>query len=412
MNDHNETDEVPVLFLCPISLQLMREPVTVCTGITYDRENIEKWLFSCNNNICPVTKQPLLLTNLSLTPNHTLHRLIQAWCTNNPNFRIEHIPNPKSTIDQTHQIVKLLTEAKSFPDKLLKCIRRLRSIALESESNKICLESAGAIDFLASSLKNNHQEESSDVMIIEDEAIEVLVQLNLSGSQLEKLINNESIQFIESLFHVLRLGNNKSRAYATMLLKSAFEVAGPTQLNCVKMELFVEIIRVLRDQISQQASKAALKLLLELFPWGRNRIKAVEGGAVLVLIELLIDASDRRSCELILIALDKLCGCAEGRAEFLNHGAGLAIVSKKILRFSHVVSDRGVRILASICKYSATPRVLQEMLIVGAVNKLCLVLQVDVSFKAKERAMEILKLHSMAWKNSPCIAVPLISRYP
>ncbi|CAL0333949.1 unnamed protein product [Lupinus luteus] len=379
MNDH-ET-EVPVLFLCPISLQLMRDPVTVCTGITYDRENIERWLISCRNSICPVTKQPLLHTDLSLTPNHTLHRLIQAWCTSNANFGLEYISTPKPTIDKT-QIVTLLSEAKSFPDKLLRCLKRIQSIALESESNKICLVSAGVIDFLASTLKNNHQEDLTDMII--EAAIEAFVQLNLSAARLEHLMNNEGIQFIESLFQVLMVGNNKCRGYATILLKSAFEVAGPTQLNSVRKELFVEIIRVLSNQISQQASKAALRLLLELFPWGRNRIKAVEGGAVFVLIELLLGVNDRRACELMLMALDKLCNCAEGRAELLNHGAG----------------------------YSASPRVLQEMLLVGAVNKLCLVLQVDANIKAKERAFEILKLHSIVWKNSTCIPFPLLSLYP
>ncbi|KAK6163632.1 hypothetical protein DH2020_000496 [Rehmannia glutinosa] len=51
-------------------------------------------------------------------------------------------------------------------------------------------------------------------------------------------------------------------------------------------------------------------------------------------------AADRRACELILMVLDQLCSCAEGRAEVLRHGAGLAIVSKKILRVSHAESDK------------------------------------------------------------------------
>ncbi|KAK7272260.1 hypothetical protein RJT34_28743 [Clitoria ternatea] len=399
--------DIPAHFLCPISLQLMRDPVTVSTGVTYDRENIEKWLFSCKNNTCPVTKQSLL--DSDLTPNHTLRRLIQSWCTLNASFGVERIPTPKSPIDTT-QIVKLLSEAKRFPDKQLKCLRRLRSIAFEGQRNKNCLESAGAIEFLASTMKNNIFQQDS--IVLSEAAIEVLFHMNLSESQLKNLLNNEGIQFIESLFQVLRLGNYQSRAYATMLLKSAFEVADPVQLISVKTMLFVEIMRVLRDKISQQASKAALKLVVELCPWGRNRIKAVEGGAVSVLIELLLDASERRACELMLIALDQLCGCAEGRAELLNHGAGVAIVSKKILRISHVASDRGVRILTSICRYSANSRVLHEMLQVGAVNKLCLVLQVDSSFKTKERAKEILKLHSKVWKNSTCIPVPLLSSYP
>ncbi|WVZ00630.1 hypothetical protein V8G54_026699 [Vigna mungo] len=127
----------------------------------------------------------------------------------------------------------------------------------------------------------------------------------------------------------------------------------------------------------------------ELFPWGRNRIKGVKGGAVSILIELFVCASERRTCELILIALGQLCGCAEGRADLLNHGAGVFVVSKKIIRVSLVASDRGVRILASICRYSANARVLHEMLQVGAVSKFFLVLQVNCGFKTKERAKEI-----------------------
>lgn len=295
------------------------------------------------------------------------------------------------------------------PDKQLKCIKTLRSIALESERNKNCLKSAGAIEFLVSTMKsiqNSTSEESEAV-------IELLFHLNPSETQLRNLINNESIQFIESLVQILKLGTSQSRAHATMLLKSVFEVANPTQLTSVRTELYVEISRVLRDQISHQASKAALKLVIELCPWRRNRIKAVEGGLVFALIELLLLANERRLCELMLIALDQLCGCAEGRAEVVNHGGGLAVVAENILRVSRVGSDRGVRVLASICKYSGTPRVLQEMLQVGGVSKLCLVVQVvHESLRTKERAKEVLRLHSRVWKNSPCIPLPLISSFP
>ncbi|KAL9296925.1 hypothetical protein ACSQ67_022821 [Phaseolus vulgaris] len=398
-----EEMEVPALFLCPVSLQLMRDPVTVCTGITYDRENIERWLFSCKNNkTCPVTRQSLSHTDL--TPNHTLQRLIQAWCIHNAWLGLETFSSPKTTIDQT-QIVKLLLEAKKFPEKQLNCLSRLQYIAFESESNKICLESAGAIDFLASTMMINST-------VMSEAAIEVMFHLNPSESQLKNLMNNEGTQFVVSLLHVLKLGNCQSRGYTTLLLKSAFKVASPTQLNNVTAEVFVEIIRVLRDQISVEVSKAALKLLVELCSWGRNKIKAVECGGVIVLVELLLDVSERRACELMLIALEKLCGCAEGRAELVNHGAGVAVVAKKILRVSPVASDRGVKILTSICRHSATPRVLHEMLLLGAVSKLCLVLQVEGCFKAKERARETLKLHSLVWRNSTCIPAPLLASYP
>ncbi|XP_059431105.1 E3 ubiquitin-protein ligase PUB23-like [Corylus avellana] len=397
--------DVPSHFLCPISMELMRDPVTISTGITYDRENIERWLFSCNNNntTCPATKQ--VLSSKEVTPNHTLRRLIQAWCTLNASHGIERIPTPKPPIDKS-QIVKLLNKAKEFPNMHHNCLRRLRSIAFESESNKRCLEAVGGVvEFLAASIMD---EDGHNIEI----AVEILSILKISETHLRNLINNDGGEFVGALMQVLRVGNYQSRASTTMLLKSVFEVADPNQMITIKRDFFREIVCVLQDQISQQASKAALKLLVELCPWGRNRIKAVEGGAVLVVIELLIETLERRVCELLLVVLDQLCGCAEGRAELSKHAAGLAVVSKKILRVSHMATDRAVRILSSVCRFSATSRVLQEMLQVGVVSKLCLVLQVDSSLKTKERAREILILHSRVWKNSSCIPAHLLSSYP
>ncbi|KAG4129723.1 hypothetical protein ERO13_D09G099400v2 [Gossypium hirsutum] len=408
--------EIPSLFLCPISLQLMRDPVTISTGITYDRDSIEQWLFSCKNKVCPVTKQ--VLHDSDLIPNHTLRRLIQSWCTVNASHGVERIPTPKPPIDKT-QIAKLLKDAKKFPEMQVKCLKRLRSITLEGERNRSCLEAAGAVEFLVSIIKTynstllleTESNEGPEFLKASDEALSILYHIKVSESCLKSIISND-YEFVESLVQILRNGSYQSRAYATMLLKDIFEVADPIHLISLTPDFFTEIVHTLRDQISQQASKAALKLLVELCPWGRNRIKAVEGGAVFVLIELLLESSDKRASELAMVVLDQLCGCAEGRAEFLNHGAGLAMVSKKIFRVSHVVSGRAVRILSSICRFSATSRVLKEMLQVGVVAKLCFVLQLGSSYKTKEKAREMLMLHSRVWRNHSCIPSHLLSSYP
>ncbi|CBI22782.3 unnamed protein product, partial [Vitis vinifera] len=315
-----EEIDVPPFFLCPISLEIMKDPVTVSTGITYDRESIEKWLFSGKNNTCPATKQ-VLSADSDLTPNHTLRRLIQAWCT--------------------------LNASNGSPQLQMKCIGKLRALATESDANKRCIESA---------------------------ALSILHYLLLSEAGLKKLVGKNG-EFVGCLVRVLQRGNYESRAYAVMLLSSMLQVADPIQLIALKPEFFVEAVQVLQDHISHQATKATLKLLIEVCPWGRNKVKAVEAGAVSILTELLLASSEKRACEMILTVLDQLCGCAEGRAELLKHAAGMAIVSKKILRVSHVASERAVRILYSISKFSATPSVLQEMSQLGVVAKLCLVLQ-------------------------------------
>ncbi|MFQ6631898.1 hypothetical protein Gotur_008424 [Gossypium turneri] len=407
--------DVPPFFICPISLEIMKDPVTLSTGITYDRESIEKWLFSGKNTTCPVTKQ--VIADCELTPNHTLRRLLQSWCMLNASLGIERIPTPKPPISKA-QIVKLLIDAKS-PQQQIKCLDTLKSIAAENATNKRCMESSGAVEFLASIVCNydpTATEESLDYEFDSirpiDEALSILYSLQLSEASLKNLMGKNG-DFILSLTRVMQRGSYESRAYAVLLLKSMAEIADPMQLINFRPHLFIELVQVLHDQISKQASKATLQLLVSICPWGRNKIKAAEAGVVPVLIDLLLDSSsERRACEMILTVLDAVCRCAEGRSELLKHGAGLAIVSKKILRVSQVASERAVRILLSIAKFCATSKVLQEMQQLGVVAKLCLVLQLDCGSKTKEKAREVLKLHARVWKNSPCMPTNLVSSYP
>ncbi|PNY03127.1 clathrin heavy chain 1-like protein, partial [Trifolium pratense] len=58
---------IPDDFLCPRSLELMKDPVIVSTGQTYERSCIQKWL-DAGHRTCPKTQQTLLHT--ALTPNY------------------------------------------------------------------------------------------------------------------------------------------------------------------------------------------------------------------------------------------------------------------------------------------------------------------------------------------------------
>ncbi|CAN1144130.1 E3 ubiquitin-protein ligase PUB22 [Linum perenne] len=200
--------------------------------------------------------------------------------------------------------------------------------------------------------------------------------------------------------------------YAVLLAKSMFEVADPLRIIGMRHEFFGEVVQVIRDQVSKQATKAALALLIELCPWGRNRIKAVQAGIVPVLIDLLLDSNERRPCEMSMAVMDVVCQSADGRAELVKHAAGLAVVSKKILRVSTLTTEKAVRVLLSVGKSSASTVVLQEMLQIGVVAKLCLMLQMESSRRAKDKAVELLRLHARVWKNSPCIPPSLVSSYP
>lgn len=99
--------EIPHHFICPISLQIMKDPVTVSTGITYDRDSIQRWQSHGQNNTCPVTNQ-LLPTTSDFTPNHNLRRLIQAWCASDevpPSTKQSYLEMKVMHIKQINNVV-------------------------------------------------------------------------------------------------------------------------------------------------------------------------------------------------------------------------------------------------------------------------------------------------------------------
>ncbi|XVF32384.1 hypothetical protein REPUB_Repub17cG0077500 [Reevesia pubescens] len=101
---------IPPHFLCPLSLELMLDPVIVASGQTYDRASIQKWLDS-GLTICPKTRQTL--THKNLIPNYTVKAMVASWCeennlqlsNNTGHAKLVSISSPsnhKSSQDLTH----------------------------------------------------------------------------------------------------------------------------------------------------------------------------------------------------------------------------------------------------------------------------------------------------------------------
>ena len=390
--------EVPQYFICPISLQIMKDPVTAITGITYDRESIEQWLFTSKNTTCPVTKQPLPKDS-DLTPNHTLRRLIQAWCTQNASHGIDRIPTPKPPLDkfQVQKLIKHLWQ----PEIQLKTIRKLEILAAENERNRKYMVEAGVPKAMLIFIVTCFKQGQIDGL---EEAFGVLNFIKIPSAETKQFLV-ENVHIIESLTWVLccEMKNHVTvKSHTMLVLKTIIEATNSSVLERLKPEFFNGIVRVLRSGITQQGIKAALHVLLEACPWGRNKILMVEAGTVFELIELELGFPENRTTELILGILFHLCSCPDGRAKFISHRGSIAAVSTRILRVSATADDRAVLILSMICKFSGTYMVLQEMLKVGAVSKLCSLLQVDCAQYLKDKAREILRLHFEEWKDSPC----------
>ncbi|KAJ8769297.1 hypothetical protein K2173_002501 [Erythroxylum novogranatense] len=101
MHDHlvltkqsETTSPVPIPndFCCPLSLELMTDPVIVASGQTYERAFIKNWI-ELGLNVCPKTRQTLAHTNL--IPNYTVKALIANWCELN-NVKL---PDPAKSLN-------------------------------------------------------------------------------------------------------------------------------------------------------------------------------------------------------------------------------------------------------------------------------------------------------------------------
>ncbi|KAL3569302.1 hypothetical protein D5086_029192 [Populus alba] len=377
----------------------MKDPVTTITGITYDRESIERWLFTSENTTCPVTKQSLPKDS-DLTPNHTLRRLIQAWCTENASNGVDRIPTPKPCLDKAY-VLKLIKNL-SHHKLQIEALTQMEVLAAENERNRKCMVDAGLpkamLVFIVSCFENG---QVSGIQ----EALCILRLIKIPRSE-SRVFLCENGKIIESLTWILgcKMDNYATvKSHAVSVLRILLEDASSSVLKRLKPEFFERIVGVLREKITQQGIKDALEVLLEACPWAGNRKMMVESGAVFELIELELGSPQRRTTELNLGVLFHLCCCAEGRAQFLSHGGSIAVVAKRILRVSPEVNDRAILILSLICKFSGTSMVIQEMVDAKAVPKLCMLLQADCAPYLKNKAREILRSHFDEWKNFPCI---------
>ena len=69
------SNRIPSEFLCPISMELMEDPVLCADGQTYERKHIMEWLQRSPTS--PITRQPL--DARMIHPNYALKSSITRW---------------------------------------------------------------------------------------------------------------------------------------------------------------------------------------------------------------------------------------------------------------------------------------------------------------------------------------------
>ncbi|KAF8702254.1 hypothetical protein HU200_033020 [Digitaria exilis] len=397
-------EEPPQLFLCPISMELMEDPVTVSTGVTYDRRSIERWFFKYGKTTCPATMQRL--SSFDLTPNHTLKSVISSWLSSSSSTSTckklgrERLPSVLAGIEATPFKVTALKNLKACVDG---------DVAAQEE-----FVACGGIQVLGRVMTQALAESiaGGDFSAFRtcEEAASVLAALPLSDdASVELVLETECMRPVVAL---VQRGSAEARLHAMAIVSKVSRASGRDWTSGVDVDdLIKSLLELLSDGASPRLTSRALDVLLDVAARSRGarRGKAVEVGAVCVLVELLARAdADRRVVERALLLLKRLCKCPEGRLAFAEHPMAVAAVARTMLRVSGIATRLAVSVLWLVaCAVAPAERVLDDMVMSGAVGKLLAQLQVESSPSTKEKAAKLLRAHGAFWRQYPCFPTDL-----
>ncbi|CAA3026694.1 U-box domain-containing 21-like [Olea europaea subsp. europaea] len=396
---------IPTHFRCPISLDLMKDPVTLSTGITYDRESIEKWI-DAGNITCPVTNQ--VLRSFDQIPNHAIRKMIQDWCVENKSYGIERIPTPRIPITpyDVSEICSRIEAATQHRDakKCLDLLRKMKNLAKESERNKRCIVQNGAGCSLAACFElfaSFSAEEYTDLLKEILSALTWTFPLGEKGKS--KLGSAISLRCI-SLF--LKGDHLSSRKHAVLVLKELISEDQDLVNRLMEIEGIVEaLFQIVKVPICPTATKASLVVIYHMTISENGEIitlKFVDIGLIPYILEILVDG-DKSICEKALGILDIISSWDRGREGVYENALTMPLLVKKILRVSDTATRFVVSILWKLCMGENENAVVEAMKL-GAFEKLLVVLQVGCGERTKSKVTELLKLMNLYKDELDCFA--------
>ncbi|KAF0917656.1 hypothetical protein E2562_021165 [Oryza meyeriana var. granulata] len=305
-DDDAEPPSPPSDFRCPISLDLMRNPVVSASGQTYDRESINRW-FGSGKSTCPKTGQ--VLTNLELVPNKALKNLISRWCREN-GVAMEGSepskPEPTPVVTANKAALEAARMTASFLVKKLsvsfspaaanRVVHEIRQLAKSGNDTRAFIGEAGAVPLLVPLL---HSEDTATQL----NAVTALLNLSILDANKKRIMHAEGA--VEALCHVMGSGATwraKENAAATVLsLASVHSYRRRLGRNPRVVERVVLLVRT----GPSSTKKDALAALLCLSGERENVGKLVEAGAAEAALSAI---SEEETAVAVLASLAKRGG--------------------------------------------------------------------------------------------------------
>lgn len=389
-NTNKPTDEVkksdalsiPEDFSCPISLELMRDPVIVSTGQTYERSFIQRWI-DCGNHTCPKTQQKL--RNLTLTPNYVLRSLITQWCQANnveqPHRALRRIRKSdgsyqdicgdSSIIDEL--VLKLSCDST---DEQRSAAAEIRSLARRSTDNRVLIAEAGAVPVLIRLL-------SVDDPKIQEHAVTSLLNLSIYE-------NNKGLIMLSGaigpIIHVLKMGNMEARENAAAAIFSLSLIDENKIIIGSTPGAFEALVDLLQNG-SCRGKKDAATALFNLCIYQGNKPRAVRAGILAPLMKMLTDVPSNCMVDEALTILSVIVSHQEGKIAIAK--ANMIPVLVHLLRTGQPRHrENAAAILLALCKKDSESLAFIERL--GALGPLSELAKTGTE-RAKRKATSLLE---------------------
>ncbi|KAK7247554.1 hypothetical protein RIF29_42439 [Crotalaria pallida] len=391
---------VPSFFRCPISLDVMKSPVSLCTGVTYDRSSIQRWLDN-GNNTCPATMQ--VLYTKDFVPNRNLQRLIQIWSD-----------SVQSRVDSPES--KSVTESESVPskDQLLASIAdlegpnrvdslaRIVRFALVSEENRDFLAKVEGFVARLVGLMHNAGDGVQRVEILElvlkaldlvTEKIEDREWLKNTMLKKQQQSEKEGCNCLDSLLLVLQRGSLESRIASVRVLKSIAMDAESKQLIAEKEGLVSELLNLITPEKDPSLIENGLSCLIAISTPKRNKVKLAHLGAIRKFSNLLSESNSTvLITEKVLKLVETMSSRKEGRTEICEDPECVGAILNKVMKVSSVATEHAVTTLWSVCYLFRDQKAQEAVTKANGLTKILLLMQSNCSPSVRQMCSDLLKI--------------------
>ncbi|XP_047342192.1 U-box domain-containing protein 30-like [Impatiens glandulifera] len=376
MIEEMDSIEVPSVFICPISLEPMQDPVTLCTGQTYERSNILKW-FSMGHFTCPTTMQELW--DDSVTPNTTLCQLIYTW------YSQKYLAMKKRSEDVQGRAMELLETLKKVKGQVrVQTLKEIRQVvSVHSSAGRIVAEKGGTA--LVSSLLGPFTTHA-----VGSEAIGILVNLNLDSESKKFLMQPAKVSLMVDM---LNEGSIETKVNCTKLIESLMGDDEVESEIVSSLSLLAGLLRLVKDKRHPKGVLAGLRLLKMISSYNRVKVSVVSIGAIPQLVELLPSLNPECS-ELALAILNHVSTLPEGSSALKNCVSTIPTMVKLLMKVSENCTKLALAISWAVCNLA--PEECAPIAVdAGLAAKLLLVIQSGCEAALKQKAAELLKLCSL-----------------